>query len=152
MNTRSNVRYTVAIRQAPHPLQSFCVVTTQIRQLLACEIVLLVLCIASRASTFKITISCVLARDTSFILSSPKANVKTYEINRLCYVSILKHFEASGKHVNYQYKDDRKADHCTICPRLVSKWQTQIHTVHTIENIWQCHQDRQSRQHLHALI
>ena len=35
---RSNVRYTVAIRQAPHPLQSFCVVKTQIRRLLACDL------------------------------------------------------------------------------------------------------------------
>jgi len=52
MNTRSNVLYSFAIRQAPHPLRSFCVVMTQIRLLLACDFVLLVLCTASRASTF----------------------------------------------------------------------------------------------------
>ena len=34
-----NVRYTVAIRQAPHPLQSFCAVMAQNRQLLACSVV-----------------------------------------------------------------------------------------------------------------
>ena len=48
-----NVRYTVAIRQAPHPLQSFCALMAQIRRLLACAYVLLVLCTALRASTFK---------------------------------------------------------------------------------------------------
>ncbi len=34
----STVQYTAAIRQAPHPLLSFCVLTTQIRRLLACEL------------------------------------------------------------------------------------------------------------------
>jgi len=36
--TTLTVRYTVAIRQAPHPLLSFCVLTTQIRWLLACDL------------------------------------------------------------------------------------------------------------------
>jgi len=34
----STVRYTVAIRQAPHPLRSFCALTAQIRLLLACDL------------------------------------------------------------------------------------------------------------------
>ena len=50
--TTLTVRYTVAIRQAPHPRLSFCAELAQIRRLLACDL-LLVLCTASRASTSK---------------------------------------------------------------------------------------------------
>jgi len=35
--TTLTVQYTVAIRQAPHPLLSFCALTAQIRRLLACD-------------------------------------------------------------------------------------------------------------------
>jgi len=52
--TTLTVRYTVAIRQAPHPLLSFCALWAQTRWLLACDYLLLVLCTTSRASTFKI--------------------------------------------------------------------------------------------------
>ena len=52
----TNGRYTVAIRQAPHPLLSSCALMTQIRRLLACEFVLLVLNAAPRISTFKYAI------------------------------------------------------------------------------------------------
>lgn len=37
-DTDSTVQYTVAIRQAPHPLLSFCALTAQIRRLLACDL------------------------------------------------------------------------------------------------------------------
>ena len=36
--TTLTVRYTVAIRQAPHPRLSFCALKTQIRWLLACDL------------------------------------------------------------------------------------------------------------------
>jgi hypothetical protein len=48
----STVLYTAAIRQAPHPLLSFCVLTTQIRRLLACDLLLVPSGTFSRAPTF----------------------------------------------------------------------------------------------------
>ena len=69
----STVQYTVAIRQAPHPLLSFCAVMAQIRLLLACDLNSFVLSTTSRASTFKLN---VLAQGTGLIVSISRRQVK----------------------------------------------------------------------------
>jgi hypothetical protein len=71
-HTTLTVRYTVAIRQAPHPPLSFCSATEQIRRLLACDFTPCTMYSLTRFDLYFIS----LARDTIDIVSIWRKYVK----------------------------------------------------------------------------
>ena len=97
--------------------------------------VLLVLCTASRASTFKILyFSCFGARhiSNSINICKPRQDGR-FLIN--AYVLILKDSELLCKYIHHANKHDCKQRNSPVCPRLIGKRENDIHAVHTEDNV-----------------